>query len=184
MNRDIEALLVYREEHNHDAHKNIIGYLEEKSHLKVDEDMLIKSLEKCSNINEIQSIENLVYKLSNSEIVDLPCYGPLKRLINLKDEYSILEFTDYCVKLCIEEENLELMCEITVLLQDFIDLPFYKNPVGRLMKQLTYVKVPSKWCEISEYQSSNENLYGYKIHNPELSRFDRFVYMIMNHFSD
>jgi hypothetical protein len=182
MNNDIEAPLVNKKEY--DVYKEILGDLEEKCSHKVDENTLIKSLKNCNNNDEIQSLENLVYNLINSKDVDLPSYGPLRKLIDSKDETSILEFFEYCVKLCIKEEKLELMCEVTILLQDFIDLPFYKNPVGRLMKQLTYVKVPSKWCEISEYQSSNENLYGYKIHNPELSRFDRFVYMIMNHFSD
>src|ERR1043165_1831983 len=153
MNNDIEAPFESKDEHQHEE---ILGYLEEKSYLKVDENMLIKNLEKCKNIGEIQSLENLVYKLSNSDVVDLPCYGPLKKLIDLKDENSILEFFDYCVKLCIKEEKLKLMCEVTILLQDFIDTTFYKSPVGRLMKQLSYVKVPSKWCEITEYQSTNE----------------------------
>ncbi|GBC09753.1 hypothetical protein RclHR1_00910003 [Rhizophagus clarus] len=173
MNDDIET-----QEYN--SYKKIINDLEVKSS-KIDESTLIKSLENCKDIEEIQTLENLVHKLVNSKVEDLPCYDSLKKLIDLRDEKSILEFFDYCAKLCIEEEKLELMCEVTVLFQDFINIPFYKSPVSRLIKQLTYVKVPSKWCEINEYQSENENLYGYKIHNPKIPKVDRYQTIPQHH---
>jgi hypothetical protein len=169
MYNDIEA-------QKYDAYNKKIIDLEVK---KIDDEELIKILKNCKDIDEIQSLEKLVHKLVNSKVEDLPCYCSLKKLIDLKDEKLILEFVDYCAKLCIEEEKLELMCEVTILLQDFIDINFYKNPVSRLVKQLTYVKVPSKWCKINEFQSINENLYGYKIHDPELSKIDRFVFTLL-----
>ncbi|CAG8454614.1 1796_t:CDS:2 [Funneliformis caledonium] len=175
MNDDIEnskVFLVKKKEN--DAHKKFFDDLEEKSKCKVDENMIINTLENCNDNEEIQSLENLVHQLANSKVVELPYYGSLKKLIDLKDEKSIMEFFDYCAKVCIEEEKLELMCEVIVLLQEFIDIPFYKSPVARLIKQLTYVKVPLKWCKLREYQSVNENLYGYKIHNPKLSKFDSY----------
>jgi hypothetical protein len=172
MNDDIEA-------QEYDAFKKILDDLEVKSSCKIDDKELIKILKNCNGIDEIQSLENLVHKLVNSKVEDLPSYGSLKKLIDLRDEKLILEFFDYCAKLCIEEVKLELMCEVTILLQGFIDIPFYKNPVSRLIKQLTYVKVPSKWSEINEFQSINENHYGYKIHNPKLSNFDRFVFTLL-----
>ncbi|CAG8468019.1 2537_t:CDS:2 [Funneliformis mosseae] len=183
MNDDIEnskVFLVKKKEN--DAHKKFFDDLEEKSKCKVDENMIINTLENCNDNEEIQSLENLVHQLANSKVVELPYYGSLKKLIDLKDEKSIMEFFDYCAKVCIEEEKLELMCEVIVLLQEFIDIPFYKSPVARLIKQLTYVKVPLKWCKLREYQSINENLYGYKIHNPKLSKFDRYQ-TIPQHFA-
>ncbi|RGB33558.1 hypothetical protein C1646_761548 [Rhizophagus diaphanus] len=165
MNNDIEA-----QEYN--VYKKILDDLEAKNSCKIDENGLIKILENSNGIDEIQSLEKLVHKLINSEVEELPCHGSLRKLIDLRDEKLISEFFDYCAKLCIEEEKLELMCEVTILLQDFIDISFYKSPVSRLVKQLTYVKVPLKWCEINEYQSTNENLYGYKIHNPKIAKID------------
>ncbi|CAB4431420.1 unnamed protein product [Rhizophagus irregularis] len=167
MNDDIEA-----QEYN--VYKKILDDLEAKNSCKIDENGLIKILENSNGIDEIQSLENLVHKLANSKVEELPCYGSLRKLIDLRDEKLISEFFDYCAKLCIEEEKLELMCEVTILLQDFIDISFYKSPVSKLVKQLTYVKVPLKWCEINEYQSTNENLYGYKIHNPKIPKIDKF----------
>ncbi|PKK68971.1 hypothetical protein RhiirC2_749230 [Rhizophagus irregularis] len=172
MNDDIEA-----QEYN--VYKKILDDLEAKNSCKIDENGLIKILENSNGIDEIQSLENLVHKLVNSKVEELPCHGSLRKLIDLRDEKLISEFFDYCAKLCIEEEKLELMCEVTILLQDFIDISFYKSPVSKLVKQLTYVKVPLKWCEINEYQSTNENLYGYKIHNPKIPKIDKYVFTLL-----
>ncbi|CAB4494368.1 unnamed protein product [Rhizophagus irregularis] len=170
MSDDIEA-----QEYN--VHENILDGLISRSR-KIES---IKSLEKCNGADEIIQLDKLVHDLVNSKVENLPCYGSLtklKELIKLEDEKLISEFFDYCAKLCIEEEKLELMSVVTILLQDFISIPLYKSPVSRLIKRLTYVKVPSKWCEKVEFISKNENLYGYKthndVHNPELSIIDRF----------
>ncbi|CAB5381547.1 unnamed protein product [Rhizophagus irregularis] len=170
MSDDIEA-----QEYN--VHENILDGLISRSR-KIES---IKSLEKCNGADEIIQLDKLVHDLVNSKVENLPCYGSLtklKELIKLEDEKLISEFFDYCAKLCIEEEKLELMSVVTILLQDFISIPLYKSPVSRLIKRLTYVKVPSKWCEKVEFISKNENLYGYKthndVHNPELSIIDSY----------
>ncbi|PKK78332.1 hypothetical protein RhiirC2_861356 [Rhizophagus irregularis] len=175
MSDDIEA-----QEYN--VHENILDGLISRSR-KIES---IKSLEKCNGADEIIQLDKLVHDLVNSKVENLPCYGSLtklKELIKLEDEKLISEFFDYCAKLCIEEEKLELMSVVTILLQDFISIPLYKSPVSRLIKRLTYVKVPSKWCEKVEFISKNENLYGYKthndVHNPELSTIDSVIAILI-----
>ncbi|PKY39702.1 hypothetical protein RhiirA4_452946 [Rhizophagus irregularis] len=176
MSDDIEA-----QEYN--VHENILDGLISRSR-KIE---LIKSSEKCNGADEIIQLDKLVHDLVNSKVENLPCYGSLtklKELIKLEDEKLISEFFDYCAKLCIEEEKLELMCVVTILLQDFINIPLYKSPVSRLIKRLTYVKVPSKWCEKNEFKSINENLYGYKahnVHNLKPSIIDRFQTIPQHH---
>ncbi|UZO18386.1 uncharacterized protein OCT59_009700 [Rhizophagus irregularis] len=180
MSDDIEA-----QEYN--VHENILDSLISRSR-KIES---IKSLEKCNGADEIIQLDKLVHDLVNSKVENLPCYGSLtklKELIKLEDEKLISEFFDYCAKLCIEEEKLELMSVVTILLQDFISIPLYKSPVSRLIKRLTYVKVPSKWCEKVEFISKNENLYGYKthndVHNPELSIIDSLTDETRTKFQD
>jgi hypothetical protein len=173
MSDDIEA-----QEYN--VHENILDGLISRGR-KIES---IKSLEKCNGADEIIQLDKLVHDLVNSKVENLPCYGSftkLKELIKLEDEKLISEFFDYCAKLCIKEEKLKLMCVVTILLQDFINIPLYKSPVSRLIKRLTYVKVPSKWCEKNEFKSINENLYGYKahnVHNLKPSMIDRFVFIL------
>ncbi|GES86104.1 hypothetical protein GLOIN_2v1642411 [Rhizophagus clarus] len=133
---------------------------------------LINNLEKFNVADGIKSLEDFVHKLVNSKNKN-DSLIKLKKLIEKKDEKLILEFFDYCAKLCIEDEKFELMCEVTILLQDFINI-LYKRPVSRLIKQLTYVKVPSKWCERNEFLSENENLHGYNVHNLRPSIIDSY----------
>ncbi|RGB33363.1 hypothetical protein C1646_761819 [Rhizophagus diaphanus] len=160
MSDDIEA-----QEYNYNVHDEFLDSLISRNR----EIGSIESLKKCNGVDDIiQPLNKLVHDLINSKVENLPCYGSLiklKELIKLEDEKLISEFFDYCAKLCIEEEKLELMCVVTILLQDFINIPLYKSPVSRFIKRLTYVKVPSKWCEKDEFKSINENLHGYKAHD-------------------
>jgi hypothetical protein len=104
MSDDIEA-----QEYN--VHEKILDDLISRSR-KIES---IKSLKKCNGADEIiQQLDKMVHDLVNSKVENLPCYGSLTKLIKLEDEKLILEFFDYCAKLCIEEEKLELMCVVTI----------------------------------------------------------------------
>src|SRR2546421_2567128 len=100
MSNDIESPFMNKEDS--DAYKKTFHDLEKKCDLKIDENALIKVIENCNKNDEIQSLENLVHKFVNCKLEELPHYGLLKKLIDSKDENSILEFFDFCVKSCIE----------------------------------------------------------------------------------
>ena len=101
------------------------------------------------------------------------------KIINSENDELIQKILNHCVKKCIVEEKPGYMLMIADLLPDLAKQ--YNNLAIHLVKQLTYVKVPSEWCEKNKFNSTNEYLWGYKFPDPKLSPspFDRFVTFLL-----
>jgi hypothetical protein len=109
------------------------------------------------------------YQKLSSDICD--------KIIKPENKELTQKFFNHCVEKCIKEEKPEFMLVIADLLPDLAKS--HNCLVDNLIKQITYVKVPSKWCEKKtiNFNSTNGNFWSYKFPDPKLSLslFDRFV---------
>jgi hypothetical protein len=97
------------------------------------------------------------------------------QIIHSENDELIQKILNHCVKKCIREEKPGFMLMVADLLPELAKS--YNDSVINLIKQLTYVKIPSEWCEQNKFVSTNEYLWGYKFPDPKLSSsiLDRFV---------
>ncbi|RGB32381.1 hypothetical protein C1646_762971 [Rhizophagus diaphanus] len=99
-------------------------------------------------LNIYKKIEETVKKLQDKrKVVSM---RNMRKLIQSKNNDSVYNFLNSQLKKCIAENKVEHMLIVAVSLPHLVD-NFYESPVARLMKQLTYIKVP-------------QNLYGYSTH--------------------
>ncbi|EXX61988.1 hypothetical protein RirG_166050 [Rhizophagus irregularis DAOM 197198w] len=128
-------------------------------------------LNKCNfenyDITNLKDTYNNVNKcLKNCDLDNCDHELNLQELIQSKDDKLIEKFFDKCVDKCTNEGKFELMLLVTILLPHLI-VESYENPVIKLMKQITYVKVPNNLCGYS----IRENLWSYKFPYQQNSPF-------------
>ncbi|PKK68513.1 hypothetical protein RhiirC2_782177 [Rhizophagus irregularis] len=110
------------------------------------------------DITNLKDIYNNVNKcLKNCDLDNCDHELNLQELIQSKDDKLIEKIFDKCVDKCTNKGKFELMLLVTILLPHLI-VESYESPVVKLMKQITYVKVPNNLCGYS----IRENLWSYK----------------------
>lgn len=150
---------------------------------------LINDLEvDCIKVIEIQQeIQNLTNDITKylfegyeEKFNQLEKENCLTELVKSKNDELVRKFLNRCVKKCIKERKLDAMLAVTIILPDLV-AKSYKKPVVDLIKQLTYVKIPSIWCQRTEKEkfntiSENENFWPYMLPNPKF--LFRFVFSL------
>jgi hypothetical protein len=119
-------------------------------------------LNKCNfenyDITNLKDIYNNVNKcLKNCDLDNCDHELNLQEFIQSKDDKLIEKFFDKCVDKCTNEGKFELMLLVAILLPHLV-VESYERPIVKLMKQITYVKVPNNLCGYS----IRENLWSYK----------------------
>lgn len=142
----------------------------------------------CIDVIEIQQeIQNLTNDITENlfegyekKFDQLKKENCLTELVKSKNDELIRKFLNRCMIKCIKERKLDAMLAVTIILPDLV-AKSYKKPVVDLMRQLTYLEVPSIWYQRTEKKklniiSENENFWPYMLPNPK-SLF-QFVYAL------
>jgi hypothetical protein len=173
----------------------------------------IKPYTHCNAFNSAKTICNLIRcKVAqydeytpNAILEKILRHNNYKPTIGPNDEnpltVAILEFKsveiqqllDYCIYHCIYDSQPGFMSIVVDALPELAR--HYPKILDKLMKQCTYVKIPSMWKLKSEkYDSIHENLWGYKFDGSVFmtnskkkfldNLFDKFVhvYLLSNNF--
>jgi hypothetical protein len=135
--------------------------------------------------NTNKRTEDLIYELKH-ELIRKELNIEIDKVINdQRNDEPIEKFLNFCVKKCIKDNDPGFMFEVADKLPDLAKNHY--SPVANLIKQITYVKIPSTWCDeenvkLRKFNSDKENLWSYKFPDPKStpsSLFDRLVHFFL-----